>query len=68
MLSTAVTSFVMQVQANIKVHGSNGRCQMLKLWLPGLLQLGGDHVRKELASEIQIEGLLDVRTGLRNSA
>lgn len=41
---------------------------MLKLWLPGLLQLGGDHVRKALAAETRIEGLLDIHTGLRSSA
>lgn len=52
-------------KANIKVQGSNGRNQMLKLWLPGLMQLVGDHVKTEVHHRIDIRNLLDVHSGLR---
>ena len=53
------------LQANIKVQGSNGRNQMLKLWLPGLLQLMGDHSKTTVIKETKINELLDQETGLR---
>ena len=53
------------LQANIKVLGSNGRNQMLKVWLPGLLQLVGDHSKTDVAKDSNIKTLLDVETGLR---
>ncbi|DBB01365.1 TPA: hypothetical protein ACH3X1_013686 [Trebouxia sp. C0004] len=52
-------------KANIKVQGSNGRNQMLKLWLPGLLQLMGDHSKTTVIKETKINELLDQETGLR---
>lgn len=54
------------VQANIKVLGSNGRNQMLKVWLPGLMQLVGDHGRVAVQKDSDIDELLDAETGLRN--
>ena len=53
------------MQANIKVKGRNGRNQMLKVWLPSLIQLVGDHVKTAVASNIPICNLLDVHSGLR---
>ena len=53
------------LQANIKVQGSNGRNQMLKLWLPGLMQLMGDHSKTTVIKETKINELLDQETGLR---
>ena len=53
------------LQANIKVKGSNGRTQMLKIWLPGLLQLVGDHAKAAVAKEAHIDTLLDRNSGLR---
>lgn len=53
------------LQANIKVRGSNGRHQMLKLWLPGLIQLTGDHSKTTVVKETNINELLDQQTGLR---
>lgn len=53
------------VQANIKVQGSNGRNQMLKVWLPGLMQLVGDHVKTEVHKRTDIRNLLDIHSGLR---
>lgn len=53
------------LQANIKVQGSNGRNQMLKLWLPGLMQLMGDHTKTTVIKETKINELLDQETGLR---
>lgn len=54
------------VQANIKVQGSNGRNQMLKLWLPGLMQLMGDHSKAAVVKHTDINELLDPETGLRH--
>lgn len=53
------------LQANIKVQGSNGRNQMLKLWLPGLMQLMGDHSKTAVIKGTHIDELLDPETGLR---
>ena len=53
------------MQANIKVQGHNGRDQMLKVWLPGLMQLVGDHAKAAVAKEAHIDTLLDPKTGLR---
>jgi len=53
-------------QANIKVQGSNGRNQMLKLWLPGLMQLMGDHSKTAVVKDTDINELLDPETGLRH--
>ncbi|DBA78138.1 TPA: hypothetical protein ACH3X2_008106 [Trebouxia sp. C0005] len=53
-------------KANIKVQGSNGRNQMLKLWLPGLMQLMGDHSKTAVVKDIDINELLDPETGLRH--
>lgn len=53
------------LQANIKVLGSNGRNQMLKVWLPGLMQLVGDHSKTAVAKNTDISSLLDAETGLR---
>ena len=58
----------MIVQANIKVLGSNGRNQMLKVWLPGLMQLVGDHGRVAVEKDTDISELLDAETGLRISS
>ena len=58
-------SYTYMLQANIKVQGNNGRNQMLKLWLPGLMQLVGDHAKAEVAKETHINTLLDPKTGLR---
>ena len=55
----------MLLQANIKVQGSNGRNQMLKLWLPGLMQLVGDHVKTEVHKRTDVRYLLDIHSGLR---
>lgn len=52
-------------KANIKVLGSNGRNQMLKIWLPGLMQLVGDHSKTAVAKDTHIKSLLDSETGLR---
>ena len=54
------------VQANIKVQGSNGRNQMLKLWLPGLMQLMGDHSKTAVVKDTDINELVDPETGLRH--
>ncbi|KAA6427373.1 MAG: hypothetical protein FRX49_02037 [Trebouxia sp. A1-2] len=51
--------------ANIKVQGSNGRNQMLKVWLPGLMQLVGDHAKAAVARDAHISTLLDPQSGLR---
>lgn len=56
------------MQANIKVVGSNGQTQMLKLWLSGLVQMVGDHSRTPVASDTNIDNLLDPSTGLRIQA
>lgn len=53
------------LQANIKVQGNNGKNQMLKLWLPGLMQLVGDHAKAAVAKDVHISTLLDSKTGLR---
>ena len=53
------------LQANIKVQGKNGKNQMLKLWLPGLMQLVGDHAKAAVAKDVHISTLLDSKTGLR---
>ena len=53
------------LQANIKVKGANGRTQMLKLWLPGLVQLVGDHAKAAVAKDSHIDTILDCKTGLR---
>lgn len=53
------------LQANIKVQGNNGKNQMLKLWLPGLMQLVGDHAKAAVAKDVPINTLLDSKTGLR---
>lgn len=53
------------LQANIKVRGRNGRHQMLKLWLPGLMQLTGDHSKTTVFKETKINELLDQESGLR---
>ena len=58
----------MTLQANIKVLGSNGRNQMLKFWLPGLLQLVGDHSKTAVSKDSEISSLLDAETGLRIEA
>lgn len=52
-------------KANIKVQGNNGKNQMLKLWLPGLMQLVGDHAKAAVAKDVPINTLLDSKTGLR---
>ena len=52
------------MQANIRVVGRNGSTQMLKMWLPGLLQLVGDHAKVPIA-DVDINTLLDTETGLR---
>ena len=53
------------LQANIKVQGNHGKNQMLKLWLPGLIQLVGDHAKAAVAKDVHISTLLDHKTGLR---
>ncbi|DBB04334.1 hypothetical protein WJX77_010670 [Trebouxia sp. C0004] len=53
-------------KANIKVQGSNGRNQTLKLWLPGLMQLMGDHSKIAVVKDTDINELLDPETGLRH--
>ena len=53
------------LQASIKVQGSNGRNQMLKVWLPGLVHLIGDHSKTAVDKETDIKELLDSETGLR---
>lgn len=53
------------LQANIKVRGRNGRHQVLKLWLPGLIQLMGDQSKTTVVKETKINELLDQQTGLR---
>ncbi|KAL0048769.1 hypothetical protein WJX82_010587 [Trebouxia sp. C0006] len=53
-------------KANIKVQGSNGRNQMLKLWLPGVMQLMGDHSKTAVVKHTDINELLDPETGLRH--
>ncbi len=58
-------TFVAIMQANIKVQGSNGRNQMLKVWLPGLLQLVGDHAKLAVANDADINTLLDCQSGLK---
>lgn len=63
--STGVILFARVLQANIKVQGSNGRNQMLKVWLPGLMQLVGDHAKAAVAKDAQISTLLDSQSGLR---
>ncbi|KAL0024429.1 hypothetical protein WJX77_002107 [Trebouxia sp. C0004] len=52
-------------KANIKVQGSNGRNQMLKVWLPGLMQLVGDQAKAAVACDAHINTLLDPQSGLR---
>ncbi|KAL3142048.1 hypothetical protein ABBQ32_004678 [Trebouxia sp. C0010 RCD-2024] len=51
-------------KANIRVVGSNGCTQMLKIWLPGLMQLVGDHAKVAIA-DVDISTLLDAESGLR---
>ncbi|KAL0048386.1 hypothetical protein WJX82_002018 [Trebouxia sp. C0006] len=51
-------------KANIRVLGKNGSTQMLKVWLPGLMQLVGDHSKVAIA-ESDIASLLDAESGLR---
>ncbi|DBA78145.1 TPA: hypothetical protein ACH3X2_008112 [Trebouxia sp. C0005] len=51
-------------KANIRVLGKNGSTQMLKVWLPGLMQLVGDHQKVAIA-ESDIASLLDAESGLR---
>lgn len=52
------------MQANIRVVGKNGSTQMLKIWLPGLMQLVGDHAKVPIA-DVDINTLLDADSGLR---
>ena len=52
------------MQANIRVLGKNGSTQMLKVWLPGLMQLVGDHTKIAIADQ-DITTLLDADSGLR---
>lgn len=52
-------------QANIRVQGKNGCTQMLKVWLPGLIQLVGDHSKTAIAKSSPIAALLDEESGLR---
>ncbi len=52
------------MQANIRVLGKNGSTQMLKVWLPGLMQLVGDHSKVAIADS-DITSLLDASSGLR---
>lgn len=52
------------MQANIRVVGKNGSTQMLKMWLPGVLQLVGDHAKVAIADS-HINTVLDAETGLR---
>ena len=65
MLACASLNVLHLLQANIKVQGHNGRNQMLKVWLPGLMQLVGDHAKAAVAKEAHINTLLDPKTGLR---
>lgn len=51
-------------KANIRVVGRNGCTQMLKVWLPGLMQLVGDHAKVAIA-DVDINTLLDAESGLR---
>jgi len=39
---------------------------MLKLWLPGLMQLMGDHSKTAVIKDTDINELLDPETGLRH--
>ena len=64
-VSVHVSVRVCVLQANIKVQGSNGRNQMLKVWLPGLMQLVGDHAKAAVARDAHINTLLDPQSGLR---
>lgn len=41
------------------------RNQMLKIWLPGIIQLVGDHVKTAVAADTDIRQLLDHQSGLR---
>lgn len=59
-----VADIVNGMQANIRVLGKNGSTQMLKVWLPGLMQLVGDHAKVAIA-ESEIASLLDADSGLR---
>ena len=52
------------LQANIRVLGKNGGTQMLKVWLPGLMQLVGDHTKVPIA-DMDISSLLDAESGFR---
>ncbi len=38
---------------------------MLKVWLPGLIQLMGDHSKAAVIKDTAISELLDAETGLR---
>ena len=38
---------------------------MLKIWLPGLVQLVGDHSKTAIAKSSSISALLDEESGLR---
>ena len=38
---------------------------MLKVWLPGLMQLVGDHAKAAVAKDAHINTLLDSQSGLR---
>ena len=53
------------LQANIRVRGSNGCHQALKLWLPGLIQLSGEQSKTTVVKDTKINELLDQQTGLR---
>ena len=64
-LSLPASTLGLWAQANIKVQGNNGRNQMLKIWLPGLLQLVGDHAKAEVIADAHISSLLDMQSGLR---
>ena len=44
------------------------RNQTLKIWLPGIIQLVGDHVKTAVAAGTDIRQLLDPQSGLRTQA
>lgn len=65
---------VCAVQINIKVIGTGqthghgrtrGSTQLLKVWLPGVVSLAGDHSKAAVAKHTNIASLLDAETGLR---
>lgn len=49
----------------MRIVGRNGKTQVLKMWLPGLLQLAGDHLKTAVARNAHIDDLLNKSTGLR---